>query len=253
MVVGLIAPAAGIAGGLFMVPAFLFLLPRFGVPADLVVHLAVGSSLGAASLMGTSSIASHARAHNVNWRAFFNLGPGLAAGAVAGGFFSQLLGDAALKTIFAGLLLGVALWLFSGYEPRGSKADNIRFGACTLVPAGFIIGVIGAIMGIGGGVMLVPLLLFAGLPGARAAGTSSAAVFVIVLTGALTYLFVGQAAADSPAWTLGYLYGPAIVFTAAPAMICAPIGARLGRRLPPGLFKRLFALLIIAAAIKLLA
>ncbi|MDN5864752.1 MAG: sulfite exporter TauE/SafE family protein [Gammaproteobacteria bacterium] len=253
VVVGLIAPAAGIAGGLFMVPAFLFLLPLFGVPPDLAVQLAVGSSLGAASLMGVSSVASHARAHNVNWRAFLGLAPGLVAGAVGGGLLSHLLPDAIFNYVFAVLLILVALWLFSGYQPRGERTGDLRYGPPVLVPAGLAIGVIGAMIGIGGGVMLVPLLLFGGLATARAAGTSSAAVFAIVLTGALTYLFVGQSAENLPAWTMGYLYGPAIFATAIPAMIFAPLGARLGRRIPPRLFKRLFALLIIAVAIKLLA
>lgn len=251
-VVGLVAPAAGIAGGLFMVPAFLFLLPRFGVPDALVAHMAAGSSLAAATLMGVSSTRAHARAHNVNWQAFLSLAPGLVAGAIGGGLLSHTLTGSALEIVFAVLLLAVALWLFIGFKPRDEADGSLSFSWRVLVPAGFVIGGIGALLGIGGGIMMVPLLLFGGLATARTAGTSSAAVFVIVLVGALTYLFTGLGNPDLPAWTAGYLYGPAILFTAASAILCAPLGARLGRRLSPNLFKRLFALLLVIVAVKLL-
>lgn len=251
-VVGLIAPAAGIAGGLFMVPAFLFLLPRFGVPDSLVAHLAAGSSLAAAALMGVSSVRAHAQAGNVYWPAIVHLAPGLIAGAVAGGLLSHALAGSSLEIIFAILLLAVAGWLFAGFKPRGGPEGMLGFGWRVLVPSGFVIGGLGALLGIGGGIMLVPLLIFGGLTTARASGSSSTAVFVIVLTGAITYLLAGMGRPDLPAWTAGYLYGPAVLATAASAMLFAPLGARLGRRLPPLLFKRLFALLLLGVAIKLL-
>src|SRR5690625_4286014 len=168
-VVGIVAPAAGIAGGLFMVPAFLFLLPRFGVPEALVVHVAAGSSLAAATHMGGSSTRAHARAHHVNWQAFLSLVPGLVAGAIRGGCVSHSLTGSTLELVFAGLLLAVAMWLFAGFKPRGAADGSLGFTWRVLVPAGFIIGGIGALLGIGGGIMTVPLLLFGGLTTARAA------------------------------------------------------------------------------------
>ncbi len=252
VVIGLIAPAAGIAGGLLMVPAFLFIFPRFGIPAGLDAHLAVGSSLGAASLMGLASVPAHARAGNVDWRTFAALAPGLVAGGILGGVLAHLLTDRMLDIVFAALLVAIALWLAAGFRPRGGEAgrQSVRF--TLTLPVGFAIGAIGTLIGIGGGVMLVPFLIAAGLATARAAGTSSAAVWVVVLTGAVTNIVTGQSAAGLPAGAFGFLYLPAVFVTAAAAMLCAPFGARLGRALPPSLFRRLFALLLIAVAIKLL-
>jgi len=250
-VVGIVAPAAGIGGGLLMVPAFLFLIPRFGIAPGLAAHLAVGSSVGAATLMSLSSVSAHGRQQTVDWRVFAGLAPGLAAGAVLGGLVAHHLPDAVLHRVFAGLMLVIALWLLAGFEPRGQGAAERRPAPAVTLPAGFVIGTVSTMVGIGGGSMIVPLLLFAGMGSAAAVGTSSAGVFATVLTGSLVYMFAGRGAPGLPAASLGYLYGPAVLGTAVTAMAFAPLGARIGRRLPPRLFKRLFALLLVGVAVKL--
>lgn len=251
VVVGIIAPAAGIGGGLLLVPAFLFIFPRFGIAPDLVAHLAVGSSVGAATLMSVSSVGSHARHDNVDWSVFAGLAPGLIAGAVLGGLIAHWLPDAVLHRVFAGLMLAIALWLFAGLKPR--EHDETRRPHLRLtVPVGFAVGTVSTMVGIGGGSMIVPFLLIAGMASVFAAGTSSAAVLVTVLTGSIVYILAGRESANLPAGALGYLYGPAVICTAVTAMAFAPLGARISRNLSPQLFKRLFALLLLAVAIKLL-
>ncbi len=249
--VGLIAPAAGIGGGLLMVPAFLFIFPRFGIAPTLAAHMAVGSSVAAATLMSLSSVRSHARRNGVDWQVFVGLAPGLIVGAVLGGLIAHWLPDIVLHRIFAGLMLAIALWLAAGFEPH-AHGESQRPQARLTLPVGFAIGAIGTMVGIGGGSMIVPFLLFAGMASVFAIGTSSAAVFVTVLTGSIVYIFAGRTAADLPAGALGYLYGPAILATAATAMTFAPLGARIGRALNPRLFQRLFSLLLVAVAVKLL-
>lgn len=251
VVVGLVAPAAGIGGGLLMVPAFLFLFPRLGIAPGLAAHLAVGSSVGAASLMSASSVLAHARRGNVEWPTFAALAPGLVAGAVLGGLIAHWLADTMLHHIFGGLLLALALYLFIGFQPQhqaGRRAPAPALAAAV----GFAIGTVGAMLGIGGGSMIVPFLLLAGLVSARAVGTSAAAVLVAVVTASVTYIVAGRSVSGLPPGALGYLYGPAVLATAATAMVFAPLGARIGQALPPRLFKRLFALLLFAVALQLL-
>ncbi|MGH7058548.1 MAG: sulfite exporter TauE/SafE family protein, partial [Acetobacteraceae bacterium] len=162
MVIGIIAPAVGIGGGLLMVPAFLFILPRFGIAPDLVTHLAVGSSVGAATLMSLSSVGVHARHGEVDWRVFAGLAPGLIAGAVLGGLVAHWLPDAVLHRVFAGLMLAIALWLFVGLKPREHEETRRPHIGLT-VPVGFAVGAVSTMVGIGGGSMIVPFLLIAGM------------------------------------------------------------------------------------------
>ncbi|MGH8273049.1 MAG: sulfite exporter TauE/SafE family protein [Gammaproteobacteria bacterium] len=251
VVIGIIAPAVGIGGGLLMMPAFLFIFPRFGIAPDLVAHLAVGSSVGAATLMSVVSVGAHARHGAVDWQVFAGLAPGLIAGAVLGGLVAHWLPDAVLHRVFAGLMLAIALWLLVGLKPR-EREETRRPRVRLTVPVGFAVGAVSTMVGIGGGSMIVPFLLIAGMASAYAAGTSSAAVLVTVLTGSIVYIVAGREAANLPAWSLGYLYGPAVIGTAITAMAFAPLGARIGRKLSPQLFKRLFSLLLVAVAIKLL-
>lgn len=251
VVVGIVAPAAGIGGGLLMVPAFLFLFARLGIAPGLVAHLAVGSSVAAASLTSASSLVAHARRGNVRWQTFAALAPGVVLGAVLGGLIAHWLPDSVLHDIFAGLMLAIALYLVAGLEPRARSAERPPAPGLA-APVGFAIGTTATMVGIGGGSMIVPFLLVSGLPSARAAGTSTAAVLTTVVTGAVTYMLAGRGVAGLPPGAFGYLYGPAVVATGASAVVFAPLGARIGNALPPRLFKRLFALLLVAVAVELL-
>ncbi len=251
VLVGFIAPAAGIGGGLLMVPAFLIVFSRFGIAPNLAAHLAVGSSVAAATLMSASSMRAHARHGAVEWSVFVLLVPGLMLGAILGGLVAHWLPDTMLHRLFAALMLLVALWLVIGLEPH-AHGDSHRPPPWAAVGAGFLIGTVATMVGIGGGAMIVPFLLLFGMASASAVGTSSAAVFATVLTGSIVYMIVGHGVANLPAGAIGYVYGPAVLGTAVTAMLVAPLGARVGRRLPPRLFKRLFALLLVGVAVKLL-
>lgn len=250
--VGLIAPAAGIGGGLLMVPAFLWIFPAFGMSQDMAAHFAVGSSVAAASIMSISAIRAHARNESIDWHIFFSLAPGLVVGAIVGGLVAHNLPGQLLHRIFGGLMLLLAINLAFGRIPAersGAGRPPLRF----TIPIGLVIGEVGAMVGIGGGAMIVPFLLFNGVKSQRAAGTSSAAVLATVLTAAVTYLFVGGGGAHAPAYSQGYLYGPAIIATAATAVVFAPLGAKIAKRLPSHIFRRFFAILLVVIAIRMLA
>jgi len=251
MVVGLVAPAAGIGGGVLMVPAFLVIFPAFGIAPDMAAHMAVGSSVGAAALMSLSAVHAHARNGAVDWRVFKALAPGLIVGAVIGGVIAHGLPDDILRRVFGALMLLLAIYLVWGRQPhewRHSAGPSPR----TALSAGFVIGEVGSMVGVGGGSMIVPFLLFQGLHSQRVAGTSSAGVLVAALTAAITYILVGRESPGLPAYSLGYLYGPAVTATAITAMLLAPLEAKIAQHLPRKRFQRLFAILLLIIAVRML-
>ena len=106
---------------------------------------------------------------------------------------------------------------------------------------GAVAGLTGGLFGVGGGIVLIPLLTgWAGLSQHRAHGTSLAAIAGTAIAGIVSY-----AIADSVAWDATLAVGLASVGT-------ARLGARLAQRMSgPGL-KRAFAIFLVAVAIRLL-
>ncbi len=245
---GLLAGLLGIGGGLVLVPALLMLLPLAGVPADWLMHVALGSSLGAIVLTSVASARAHAARDGIDWQRVRQLSPGLLIGAVAAGHFAGALRSSQLSVLFLvfALVMAWRLW----------RAPAVKVVA-TLPPApawwgfGGIIGVISGLVGIGGGSLTVPLLLHYGQPMARAVGTSAACGLPIAVAGTLGYLWAGWGVLPLGG-AAGFVYLPAVLAITVAAWITAPFGAKLAHRWPAARLKKIFALFLLLVAAKLL-
>jgi uncharacterized membrane protein YfcA len=118
--------------------------------------------------------------------------------------------------------------------------------------AGTVIGAVSSWVGIGGGTLSVPFMLFHNIPLHRAIGTSAAIGFPIALAGAAGYVTGGWHAAGLPAGSLGFVYLPALAGIVAGSVLTAPLGAWTSHRLPVRRLKRIFALLLLVLAIRML-
>jgi uncharacterized membrane protein YfcA len=66
------------------------------------------------------------------------------------------------------------------------------------------------------------------------------------------FIVTGLNTPDLPAWSVGYIYGPALVGVAAASMLTAPLGARLAHTLPTDLLKKVFAVFLALVGTKML-
>ncbi|KAF1712656.1 phosphotransferase system, fructose-specific IIC component [Pseudoxanthomonas kalamensis DSM 18571] len=253
VVAGLLAGLLGIGGGLVLVAALVWLLPQFGVPKDAAMHAALASSLASIVLTAASSAFSHHRRGSVMWPTVAWMVPGLLLGGWLGSGLAVKVDDAALRWIVAGYCL-LAAWQML----RGGRRDGV---AATAVPpptgwpmsgAGVGIGALSAVVGIGGGSMTVPLLVWRGVAPVRAVGTSSACGVAIGLGSALGYALHAPAGA-LPQYAVGYVYLPAAIGVAVASVLAAPWGARLAHRISGQSLKRIFAafLLLVGLSVAL--
>ena len=118
--------------------------------------------------------------------------------------------------------------------------------------AGTVIGAFSALFGIGGGVLSVPWLLRSGASMTRAIGTSAACGIPIAAFGAVTFVVTGYRDAALPDYATGFLYWPAFLGMLLCSVPAARLGVAAAHRLPAGLLRKLFALLIMLVGIKLL-
>lgn len=246
---GLLAGLLGVGGGLIIVPALAALFVLQGLPNDIIMHLALGTSLATIAITSISSIRSHHQHQAVLWRAFLQMTPGILIGAWLGGWLASQMTTQWLKPVFALFELSVGLYMLSGIQvPSHRTLPGIR----GMSSAGGFIGVISAIVGIGGGTLTVPFLVWNGTPLRFAIATSAAIGLPIAIAGSLAYIMSGWQAAALPEHTLGYVHLPAFLGIILSSAIFAPVGARLTHRLPVHTLKRIFAFFLLLIAIKLL-
>jgi len=238
---GVIAGLLGVGGGLIIVPILVALYGLQGFPPELVMQLAVGTSLATIVFTSLSSMGAHHRRGAVDWRIMRQLSAGILLGAWLGGVLAQWLGGVLLALLFGVFELAVAGQMAFGRPPAPHRAapGRLRNGL-----AGGLIGALSALLGIGGGTLTVPYLVWHNLGMRQAVGTSAACGLPIALVGAGGFALVGRDMAGLPPGSTGFVYWPAVVAISVTSVTSAPLGAWLAHRLDQASLKRLFALFI---------
>jgi uncharacterized membrane protein YfcA len=248
---GLLAGLFGIGGGLVIVPALnaAFVAGVVAVDPAVRMHVAIGSSLAVIVFTAISSVRAHHGYGAVLWPAVRALVPGIVVGALLGAWVADALATRALEVVFGVFVLLMAVHM--ALAPRVEAAARGLPGLAKNLGAGTGIGAVSALGGIGGGIMTVPYLAWHGVPLRTAVGTAAACTLPVALSGAAGYAWAGWTA-QTPAWSLGYLYWPAIAGIAVAAVLTAPLGAQLAHRLPVRQLRLLFALLLVVVAVDML-
>lgn len=250
VVAGLLAGLLGVGGGLVLVAALAWLLPLLGVPADAAMHAALASSLASIVLTAAASARAHARRGSVLWPTVAWMVPGLLAGGWLGSGVAVTIDDDVLRYIVAGYcLLAAAQLHFGKARTAGGNGDAPR--GLPMTGAAVGIGALSAVVGIGGGSMTVPLLVWRGVAPVRAVGTSSACGVAIGLASALGYALQAPAGA-LPQFAVGYVYLPAAIGVAVASVLAAPWGTRLAHHLHGDALKRVFVVFLVVVALSLL-
>jgi uncharacterized protein len=241
----------GIGGGIIVVPALAYefhLMPAV-VEQGVAMHLAIGTSLAIMILTTYSS----ARAHNKRgslihsvWRKWLF---SLPLGSVIGAVLASQLSSHWLATLFGIFLIPISIKMGAG---RILPKIKIPQHTALLFALGVGIGVVSGLLGVGGGVLMVPLLVGMGYSMAQSAGTATASTVPIAIIGAFCFTLIGWHETRFLPWATGYIYWPAFLFMTPACVVMAPIGARLAHVLPHKLLRRVFAVFLMVVALKML-
>ena len=233
LAIGLLLGLVGGGGSILAVPVLVYLLGEPVKDATTESLLVVGT----AALVGA---ADHARIGRVEVRTGLTFGAAGVAGAIVGTALNRLVGGRVILLGFAVLLLVAAVAMLRHAPespPRDRKPSFVH-----VAPVGVGTGVLTGFFGVGGGFVIVPaLVLLLGLPLTLAVGTS---LLVIALTSGAA--LAAHLASGSIDWLI------ASTFTGA-AVAGALAGRRLGAIVSPVRLGQLFALLLVAIAVFLVA
>lgn len=176
---GLLSGLFGIGGGTIIVPALVLWL-GFGH------RIAAGTSVTAILPMAVVGAASYTAQGNVDWIAAVSLAAGMIAGAQVGSVLLARLPVRALQWVFLGFLAVVIVSLWFVVPQRGDEITITAPIMLLLVLVGFVTGMVSGAVGIGGGVVVVPILMFFfGASDLMAKGTS----LLMMIPGSLSATF----------------------------------------------------------------
>jgi uncharacterized membrane protein YfcA len=247
--VGFFAGLLGVGGGGIMVPVLTTMFAAQGFPHEHLVHVALGTSMAAIVMTSVSSLRAHHAHGAVRWDIVRGIAPGVLLGTFAGTFVASRVDSAPLAIFFGCFMAYVSLQMILNVKPKPSRELP---GALGLAGVGGGIGVVSALVAIGGGSLSVPFMTWCNVKMQNAIGTSAAIGLPIALAGAAGYLINGWGSTGLPDWSVGYVYLPALVAVSLVSMFTAPLGARLAHRLPVATLKKVFAGVLIVLSAKML-
>ena len=247
--VGFLAGLLGIGGGLIIVPTLVYLLPLINIDAELVMPMALATSL--ASIVATSSSAAlvHHQQKNIPWPLAKVLMVFVAIGALAGAYIASTLSAKVLSTFFASAVIVLAIYMLLSIKSENSHSMPNQL---VLRVLGLFTGILASLMGIAGGVVLVPTLSYFGLALRKTIAVATVCGVMVAIFGSIGYVISGWGQAQLPAWSLGYIYLPALLGIVLSSSIFARYGVKLATELPVAKLKKFFAGFLILVAIKMI-
>ncbi len=244
IIAGFLSGLLGVGGGLFVVPSLLATFYLLGFYPENMMQIAVGTSLSAMVFTSTASAWAHRK--GVNWILFKELFPGICLGAILGAFLAHLMPTKYLQIIFGIFILLFGIYFLATNKVQEMKG-HIKPHFFIMIFLGLVIGAISSILGIGGGIITVPILILFGISMPHAISTSAVTGLIIAFVGALSFLYLGLShGVDGYG---GYVYVPAFIIIGLSAALLAPLGAKYAYSTPESILKRIFGIYQIAIGI----
>ncbi len=248
-IAGVLAGLLGIGGGLVIVPMLAYIMDIQDVSSTVLMHVALATSMASIMFTSVSSFMAHHRRGAVRWEVVRRIVIGIFTGTFLGSCFASAMSTGFLKGFFCIFLYSVATQMLLNKKPKASRELPKTLG---MFATGNVIGGVSSLVGIGGGSLSVPFMVWCNIPVHHAIGTSAAIGLPIAVAGTIGYIVNGLGMESLPAWSLGYVNLPALLGIACISVLTAPLGVRLAHSLPVDRLKKIFAGLLYLVATRML-
>lgn len=238
LLIGVSLGLLGGGGSILTVPLLVYVL---GVEPK----TAIAMSLLVVGLTSASAVVVHARAGRVRWRTALVFGAGGMSGAFLGARIARWLPPGILLLLFSAIMVAAAVAMLRRKEvpsvPGAPVQTPVRLPVPRVLAQGAAVGLLSGLVGAGGGFLIVPALVLAGLPTQAAVGTSLAVISLQCLAGLLGHLGHVQ---------LPWGLTSAVVGTAVAGSF---LGGRLAGLLSPCALRKGFGVLVLGVAFIMVA
>ncbi len=253
--VGAIGTLIGAGGGFILLPVLLMLYP------DRSPEQLTSISLAVVFINSTSGSLAYAKLKRIDYRSGLAFALATLPGAIIGAFTTQYIPRTFFNMLLGALLIGIALFLFlkPEYQTRALITREYRvmrkltdregikyswsFNMATGISISFVVGFLSSLLGIGGGIIHVPVLTaLLHFPVPIATATSHFILSIMSLAGTGAHLAQGNLAAT---WPMVLPIGVGVV-------IGAQLGAWASHRTRPQWIVRVLAAALLLVGIRLL-
>ena len=247
--VGFVAGLFGVGGGLITVPVLFYIFDSAGLDRSFIMHLAVGTSFAIIIPTSFVSTITHMKFKAVDFDIVKSFGVFVMFGIIIGTIFA-----ANLKTAYLILFFSIITMLFAFYfliskekmNPVQNKMNMIH-----KIILGSLSGFFAAPMGIGGGLINVPILKVFGYSINQAIGSSAAIGFLVSVIGALGFAISGTYLDTEAPLSFGFVNIPAFLIFIPITMIMAKIGAKAVHQINKQIINRLFGVFLFIVSCRL--
>lgn len=253
-IVGLLAGMFGVGGGALIVPALIFTLGHFNINGPWITHIAIATSL--ATIIGTSFSSSwnHNKNHNVEWSILKRMVLGCLIGTISGSYITPYISGVWLKWFFTLFLIytGSKFIFKTNNVTKKPTTITTSLPSSIYILVGSVIGLFAALVGVGGGILVVPFLKKCGIDMRKAIGTSAAFTLPVAIGGTIGYMISGWQIKELPPYSLGFVYLPAVFAIMIASIPMAKVGVLIGQKLPLNILVKFFGGFLLLIALKLI-
>jgi len=249
--VGFASSLLGIGGGFIMTPVQYMIYIDMGLPTDMAIKLAFGTNLLVILPIALSGAWRYSKLGTVNWKAAVTLGGCSLVAAFGGATLATRLPGDALKIAFGAVILlaGVRVLTARLSTIEQKPRSNPWLWIAWAIPIGMLSG----IMGIGGGVIVVPVMVLALRFKMHHAIANSLAMMIFTgIGGAVGYIINGLGVSNLPAYSIGYVNLLAWLLLSVTGAAMAQVGVMTAHRVPARQLKYIFIVLMFYMGLEML-
>lgn len=237
---GLLGGLLGIGGGVITVPSLYYIFTWYGMPHVDIMHTSVATALAATTLTSMGSTWAQHRKKMIDGSILKLLVPGLVIGSILGAILSLFISNEALRIFFGAIAICCSVYFFFPRLPHFNIAPHPNR---SLIGFGIVFGCLASLLGIGGGLFIIPTLLGYHVAMKRVIAVSSAGTLATALVGSIAYLIVAWNRSTIP-HTVGYIEIPAFLAIGICSFLTTSLGVKLAHALHTDWIKRIFALVL---------
>ncbi len=248
--VGFASGLLGVGGCFIMVPVQYWALTSVGVDPTIAIRIAFGTNLLVVLPTAFSGAMTHHKKGVVLWKAGVTFGIAGAAGAFFGAFIASHLPGTVLTVAFGIAVILGALRMLTAKPPQIAEEPSDTL--ISFILWGIPLGIVSGIIGIGGGVLMIPIMVyFLRFKMHQAVGTSTALMIFTAAGGALSYLINGLGVEGLPPYSTGYLNWLQWILLAGCSIPMAIVGAKAAHLLPAKQLKYIFIAVMFYMGLKM--
>jgi len=249
--VGFASGLLGVGGCFIMVPVQFWALKSIGVDPTIAIRIAFGTNLLVVLPTAFSGALTHHRKGAVLWKAGVTLGIAGAIGAFLGAFIASHLPGKVLTVAFGIAVILGALRMITAKPPQVTEEPSDSM--TPFILWGIPLGILSGIIGIGGGVLMIPIMVFfLKFKMHQAVGTSTALMIFTAIGGSLSFLINGLGIHGLPPYSTGYLNWFQWILLAGCSVPMAIVGAKTAHLLPARHLKYVFVVVMFYMGLKMI-